>query len=301
MIWFSHDSIINIRESPEIATQLITDYRNRVYLRCETNDYMLQDGASLNLVKISRDDLEKSIRPILDTLGNKELFVNTYYEYYPAFDYYKINLEDTTNMLLHHVEDTVIMEQYRAEYKWADSQVKLWACRKEDETGIDRQIWIGANYFTNSVFYEPPYGALFIDQDKSYVFDFYRNLLYTYDAHSGKTLGHIGIDFFLNTRKTWWETGWQKTIIQDPITRKIYTYYDNGGYVDIYEINPETGKKENKFTLFYRYSENIQIYDGQVYYLYRPFASLQKKCLYKEAFDDPRRNLRGQERFGKNK
>lgn len=301
LIWYSHDSIINDRESPEIAKELITDYRNQVYLRCETNDYLLQNGKFLTLSKVSRDDLERSIQPVIDTLDNDELFFNTYYEYYPAFDFYKFNLKDTSNALFHHIEDTVMMEQYRAEYKWADPQVKLWAWRKEDETGIDRQIWIGANYFTSSVYYEPPYGALFIDEDNAYVFDFYKNLLYTYDAYSGEKLNSIDIDFFLNIRKTWWDPGWKKTMLQDPITKKMYTYYDNGGFVDIYEINPENGKRENKFTLFYRYPENIQIYDGQVYYLYRPFASIQKKYLYKEGFEDPKRNLKGQERFSKEK
>lgn len=301
LIWYAHDSVINSRIATEIATELITDFRNRVYLRCATHDYMLQDSAALNLVKVSREELDKSIRPVEDTLDNDELFFNTYNQYYPAFDYYKISLKDTSELLLHHIEDTVIMAQYRSEYKWADPQVKLWAWRKEDETGIDRQIWIGANYFTNSVYYEPPYGDFFIKQDKAYVFDFYKNLMSIYNAHTGEEVSQKEIDFFLNTRKTWWETGWQKTMLQDPITRKVYTYYDLGGYFELYEINLKTGKKENKFTLFYRYPENIQVYNGRIYYLYRPFASIQKKYLYEEKLNNPRRNLRGQDRFNKGK
>ncbi len=297
LIWYAHDSVVNTKNCPENAEQLITDYRNRIYLRCKKHDYLLSDGAQLNLLKVNRNELNKSIRPVEDTLDNHALFFNTYYKYYPAFDYYKINLRDTSDILLHHIEDTVMMEQYRAEYKWADPQVKLWAWDKESETGIDREVWIGANYFTHSVYYEPPYGDFFIRNDTAYVFDFYKNKMYVYNAISGEKLKQIEIDFFLNTRKTWWETGWQKTMLQDPITRKIYTYFDLGGYVELYEINLETGKKENHFTLFYRYSENIQIYNEHVYYIFRPFGSIQKKYLYKEGFKDPNRNLKGQNRF----
>lgn len=299
LIWYTHDSVVNTKNCPETAEQLITDYRDRIYLRCKKHDYLLEDNEKLNLTKVARDELNRSIRPVEDTLDNDALFFNTYSAHYPAFDYYKINLRDTTDQLLHHIEDTVMMEQYRAEYKWADPQEKLWAWRKEDETGIDRQIWIGANYFTNSVYYEQPYGNFFIVQDSAYVFDFYKNRLYTYDGHSGKKIKQIKIDFFLNTRKTWWESDWEKTMLQDPITKKVYTYYDRGGYVDLYEVNLETGEKENQFTLFYRYPENIQVYNNQVYYIYRPYESIQKKYLYKEGFNDSKRNLKGQKRFSK--
>ena len=299
LIWYAHDSVVNIKKCPETAKELITDYRNRIYLRCKKNDYLLREQEKLTFVKVDRDEFNKSIRPVEDTLVNSALFFNTYSAYYPAFDYYKINLKDTTDMLLHHIEDTVMMEQYRAEYKWADPQVKLWAWDKESETGIDREVWIGANYFTHSVYYEPPYGDFFIVSDTAYVFDFYKNKMYVYDAISGNQLKQIKIDFFLNTRKTWWETGWEKTMLQDPITRKIYTYYDLGGYVELYQIDLKTGEKENKFTLFHRYPENIQVYNNHVYYMFRPFESIQKKYLYKEGFNDPQRNLKGQTRFSK--
>jgi len=73
-------------------------------------------------------------------------------------------------------------------------------------------------------------------------------------------------------------------MVQDPITKKIYTMYDDAGYTDMYEINLSDGKRKDKFTLFYRYVENTQVYNNEVFYIYRPFESLQKKYLYKESY-----------------
>ena len=68
------------------------------------------------------------------------------------------------------------MDLYRAEYKYVDGQEKLWAVRKEMATGIDKEIWIGAKYFTCSVYYKVPYAPLFVKEDTVLVFDHFKRL-----------------------------------------------------------------------------------------------------------------------------
>jgi hypothetical protein len=293
LIWFRNDSIVARRNVPETALRLDTDFRNRIYLRCKYTDFMLTNKALLGLVKVSREELNNYVQPILDTLRNEQLFFTTYKSHYPAFDFFKVDMIDTLHSLLHHIEDAEMMEHYRAEYEWADVRTKLWAWDMEAETGIDREIWVGANVFTNSIYYEAPYSELFLVNEEAFVFDFYKDLLYTYDAYSGEILDSIAIDFHKNAR----DTGWERRMYQDPKTKKIYTFYDDAGYTDVYEISLLDGIKQDKFTLFYRYVENIQIYNNEVYYVYRPFESLQKKYLYKESFTNDQRSLAGQERF----
>lgn len=293
LIWFENDSIVSRKKVSGNAIRLDVDYRDRIYLRCEYTDYLLSGDELLNLSKVQRDQLDNFIQPILDTLENEQLFFTTFKSHYPAFDFYKIQMEDTTHGLLHHVEDTEMMEFYRAEYKWADVRTRLWAWDMELETGIDREIWVGANVFTNSIYYEAPYSEFFLVEDEVYVFDFYMEFMFTYDASTGQKLDSLSIDFHQNPRKT----GWEKRMVQDPITKKIYTIYDDAGYSDIYEINLKDGTLKDKFTLFYRYVENVQIYDEEVFYVYRPFETLQKKYLYKEGFNDSKRSLIGQDRF----
>lgn len=293
LIWFENDSIVSRRNVPGNAIRLDVDYRSRIYLRCEYTDYLLSGNELLSLTKVPRDQLDNFVQPILDTLENEQLFFTTFKSHYPAFDFYKVQMSDTTHSVLHHIEDTEMMEFYRAEYKWADVRTRLWAWDMEAETGIDREIWVGANVFTNSIYYEAPYSELFIVEDEVFVFDFYREFMFIYDVNSGEKLDSSAIDFHKDARKT----GWEKRMIQDPITKRIYTLYDDAGYTDVYEINLKDGTRKDKFTLFYRYVENVQIYNDQVLYVYRPFETLQKKYLYKEGFNDSKRSLVGQGRF----
>ena len=51
----------------------------------------------------------------------------------------------------------------------------MWAYRKEQATGIDKEIWIGANSFTHDILYNPVYAPLFIINDTVLVFDQYKN------------------------------------------------------------------------------------------------------------------------------
>lgn len=293
LIYFKNDSVISRRSVPGKALRLDTDYRNRVYLRCEYTDYMITNSEHITLIKVPREQLNNFVQPILDTLNNEQLYFTTYKSHYPAFDFYNVQLSDTSHALLHHVEDSEMMEHYRAEYKWADVRTKLWAWDMESETGIDREVWVGANVFTNSIYYEAPYSELFLVDDEVYVFDFYKDLMFIYDGFEGTVLDSISIDFHKDPVKS----GWERSMYQDPITKKIYTVYDDAGYTDVYEINLLDGSREDKFTLFYRYVENVQIYNDEVYYIYRPYESLQKKYLYKEGFSDSKRSLAGQERF----
>jgi hypothetical protein len=189
-----------------------------------------------------------------------------------------VEKRDTVYTNIRHIEDDLMMEQYRAEYKFADVRTKLWAWDMEAETGIDRQIWVGANIFTNSIYYDPPIGDFYRVGQHLFVFDFYNDLLLSYEAHSAEPKDSIAINFHLNPRKS----GWEQRIIQDPVTKKTYTFFNDAGYYKLAEVNLETGELINEFKLFYRYAENIQIFNGSVYYIYRPFESLQKKYLYYE-------------------
>ena len=117
LIWYKNDSIISRKAVPEIAIRLDTDYRNRVYLRSEYTDYILSNDDFLSLTKIPSEDLGNYIRPILDTLLNEELYFTTHKSHYPAFNFFKVQLKDTSNKLLHHIVDTEMMEHYRAKYK----------------------------------------------------------------------------------------------------------------------------------------------------------------------------------------
>lgn len=278
LIWLKDEKIEGRREIQGVAQSLITDFQGIIYLRCENGDYKVDPDKLLNLTSVNTKELDNYVLPIIDTLELNRVYFSNYNPYYPAYDYFMVEKTDTSYTKLRHIEDDLMMEQYRAEYKWADVRTKLWAWDMEAETGIDREIWVGANIFTNSIYYDPPIGNFCRVGQDIFVYDFYKSQIIKYDAYYGTAVDSCEIAFHLKPRKT----GWEQKIVQDPLTKKMYTYFDRGGYMEIVEVNPKNGELESGYELHYRYVENIQIHNGMVYYIYRPYESPQKKFLYYE-------------------
>ena len=230
LIWFVDQEIKGRRVVEGTALELITDFRSNIYLRCENVDFLVVPGTHIELHRVDSKELENYTLPILDTLETNNIYFSNYNAYYPAYDYIMVDRTDTAYTDIRHIEDELMMEQYRAEYKWADVRTKLWAWDMEAETGIDREVWVGANVFTNSIYYDPPIGDMYKDGQDLFVFDFYENKIVQYDGYSGGSVDSVEIDFHLKPRKT----GWEQEIIQDPITKKLYTFYDNAGYMEVY-------------------------------------------------------------------
>lgn len=287
LIWFVDQEIMSRRIVEGNALELITDFRSNIYLKCEHADYLIILGEHIQLQSVNSEELENYTLPILDTLEASNIYFSNYNAYYPAYDYIMVDRSDTVYSDIRHIEDELMMEQYRAEYKWADVRTKLWAWDMEAETGIDREVWVGANVFTNSIYYDPTIGDMYRDGQDLFVFDFYQDKIVQYDGYTVKPVDSIEINFHLKPRRT----GWEQEIIQDPFTKKLYTCFDDAGYMVISEVDPNTGELGPRFKLFYRYVENIQIHDGLVYYIYRPYESPQKKFLYFEDLSNDKNRL----------
>lgn len=264
----------------EIAT-LQKDYALDVYVIGKKKSFKIEDKEKIDLIEITKHYYEDYVLPIVDTLDNK-IFFSNFNEWFPAFDYKSVNTADTTYDLLHHIEDAEMMEHYIAEYKWVDVRTQLWAWDMERDSGIDREIWVGANVFTKSIFYEPPYAPMFSNVDTLFIFDFYNEQMYKIDAVNNNKLDSLPISFHKYYRKT----GWKKQMIQDPVSKDIYCVFDKGGYFTLKKVDTTTGKLGQPLKLHYRYVEKINIFDGEVHYIYRPFESIQKKYLYKEDIND---------------
>ena len=67
-----------------------------------------------------------------------------------------------------------------------------------------------------------------------------------------------------------------------------YTVYERLGKTYLKHINLGAGETGEPLELRFRYPENINVYNGEVYYLYRPFEFPQKKFLYQEIIAQPR-------------
>lgn len=277
ILLFDGNEILNSFPVSGQAIKLEKDYRGNTQVICSDRVFtILPQDNNLRIAQLDKDYYYRYIAPILDTNG-KQLYYSDFSENYPEFSYWKYNQEDSTYDKFRTIRDNLMMELYRSEYKWVDARTKLWAKSLEKETGIDAEIWVGANYFTQSVYYKELYAPFFKVGDQLYVFDYYNEQMYLHDT-TGLMLNSKPIKHHLQKK----ETGWKGELIQDKATGAIYAWYEKNGVSFLGKVNLETGEITEKYQLNFKYLDKIEVHDNFVYYVYRPFESPQKKYLYKE-------------------
>jgi len=277
LLLFNEVNVLCSFQLTGVVEYMVQDYGGNPFVICQDADYSISMSEdTITIRKLEMDYFRKNISPIVDTNKN-QVYFSTFNPDYPAFDYYLFNQFDTVYKRLITIEDDLMMELYRSEYKWVDVRTKLWAKNKEIQTGIDAEIWVGANYFTQSIYYKELYAPMFQRNDSLFVFDYYKDKLYTFNAY-GEKLDSVGIYHHYNPKST----GWKKNLIQDRITGQIYALFERAGYSYLGWINSKTGEIEKKIKLKHRYVNEIKVYNNFVYYIYREFESIQKKTLYKE-------------------
>jgi hypothetical protein len=262
---------------PDIAEELVRDFRGNTHVLCRENVFGVSiDGNKVGITSLDRGYFMKYIAPIVDTSYTK-YFLSNFNKNYPAFEYYSFDALDSSYSEILHIEDKLMMELYRSEYKWVDIRTKLWAKNKEIQTGVDAEIWVGANYFTQSLYYKELYAPLFFRNDTLYIFDYYKDKLFSFSIQ-GKLIDSIPIYHHYHPKSS----GWKRSLIQDQITGEIYAEFEKGGNSYLGRIDLRTGEISEKVVLEFKFVEKIAVRDNFVYYVYRPFESNQKKYLYKE-------------------
>lgn len=277
IILYDGKEVISSHSLTDIPEKLIRDFRGNIHVLCENQILTLVIGANeVQVFEIERDYFLQYIAPIVDTNRTK-MYLNNFNPVYPAFDYFIFDRMDSSYKKILHIEDGFMMELYKSEYKWMDVRTKLWAKNKEIETGISAEVWVGANYFTQSLYYEEAYAPMFHRNDSIFVFDYCNDHLLIFNVF-GDILDTVAIYHHYNPRKS----GWKKNVIQDRITGSIYSIFEINGFSYLGLINVKTGKIEKKVKLAYKYVEKIRVHNNFVYYIYRPFESIQRKFLYRE-------------------
>lgn len=277
LLLVEYGKIIDQVPMKDNALELIRDYRGNPHVVTDkTVSGVFQRENEVRLRPINKDYFMTYIAPIVDTNVSRYFFSN-FSEVYPAFDYFTYNFVDSSYRKIANIEDDFMMELYRSEYKWVDVRTKIWAKEKEFETGIDAEVWVGATYFTQSIYYKELYAPMFRRNDSIFLFDHYKNWMYRF-TNTGDLIDSLPIYYHLKAK----ENGWQKKLIQDQTTGQIYIVYELAGKTTLQRFDCATGKLGEMIPLYFKYADNIIIRDNFVYYIYRPFESIQKKFLYNE-------------------
>lgn len=277
---FQH-KVLSEFQLPGGAKELFKDYDGNTNLITKNKVYRVKEKENLiNLADIPKDDFERLIKPCIDTVDSKILF-SDYQWYYPEFNYYTYDKEDSTKKEVIYITDKKLREIYRSEYKYLTPKQKLEARKIEWKTGMDKidAAALFISKFQNSFYHEELYAPAFIINDTIMVFDHYNDLLYKFTPES-KMIDSVAIDYHKSK-----QLKWKKKLIKDDVNDEVFSlYYKNGNYF-LRKVNTQSGQTKANFKLAYRYIENIKIKDGYVYYIYRPFESLQKKYLYREVIN----------------
>ncbi len=277
LLLYDGQQILTSFQVNDQAQSLTRDYRGNTHIICKDNVFgVIIDKVEIRLGILPKSYFMKYVAPIVDTIQTK-LFLSNFNKDYPAFEYYTFDQEDSSYRVILKIEDEFMMEMYRAEYKWMDIRTKLWAKNKELETGIDAEIWVGANFFTQSIYYKEVYAPLFRCNDSIFVFNYPKDKLEIYNKF-GECIDSIPIYHHYNAK----QTGWQSQLIQDKITGAIFAIYEKSGSKYLGLLDLKTGSIKEKIKLGFRYVDKIRVHNNIVYYVYRPFESIQKKFLYKE-------------------
>lgn len=272
----SGEEIVSKFELPEKPVELIRDFRKNPHVVCETGVYGIhRSPTDVGISSLDRQYFMKYVLPIVDTSYSRFYFSN-FNKHYPAFDYKIYDQLDSSYSDILEIRDELMMELYRSEYKWVDVRTKLWAREKEAETGIDKEIWVGANYFTQSLYYKELYAPMFRRNDSIFVFDYYKDKLFTFDL-TGRKIDSIAIFHHYEPKKT----GWKRNLVQDQESGEIYAFCEKDGICSLRRVNLKTGLLETNIVFEHRYIDKIAVSGGMAYYIYRPYESAQKKFLYR--------------------
>ena len=105
--------------------------------------------------------------------------------------------------------------------------------------------------------------------NKIYIFDFQKDYVYKYDEQ-GEYLGKKEISFHLKSkyaRRDAPGNPWDKKLIYDKARKECYAQFTSDGIVTLKKIDLESGNVIATYVLNDHYfPENIQVYDGVVYY-----------------------------------
>lgn len=275
---FLLDTMFKERFSRALPTRvrgLQHDHQQRVIIEGMNEAWVAQAGAEgIDLGRIDRKALHEAVLPWTDSIPGYLLGSNLS-STYPAFDHFAYDPLADSSRLICAISDTRLMDLFRSQYKYMSGHDKVVAMDLERELGVDREVIAGyMTAFYNDPYFDVPYAPLFVVNDTLCVFDHYRERIRRF-APDLRELQDAPMTY----QK---ERAWKTRLLQDPVEGKVYAVFARGIHTWLREVDPKDGGMGRAITLTYPFPEEVQVHDGHVYYVYRPYGSLQHRTLYRE-------------------
>lgn len=261
-----------------IPTGFIEDYKGNIFLETERKTYQLNVlERSVILVEIDKKDYSFHLNNCVDSIENHIVF-NDFIEYLPRMNYYAFDARDSNYFLLASLTNEIVNKMYRWEYYEMSLEQKREAREIAEQipTMDKKDVAAIMTGFHKSLYYEPVYAPLFNVNDTLLIFDHSANFLYR--IKDFKKVDSVSIDYHFSERRFLWKN----RLVHDEVNQKFYGVFKKKGYFILKEVDVETGTAIQSFTVEKQFAENLEVYNGYVYYLYKKPSSPEKPFLYRE-------------------
>lgn len=263
---------------PEDVLGLRRDLHNTVVIEGTSRAFgVARTVEDIELVPFGLDDLRERVLPWTDSIPGWVLGTNSD-RVMPAFDHLAFDPACDSLEVVCTVMDTFMLSLFRSEYKYLKGPEKVVAMNLAAELGVDKEVVAGyMSGFQHNIWFKPVYAPLFVVGDTLLVFDHASSCLRKFSREL-KEIDRVGLPYLSKAEGR----DWSGRIIQDRKSEVLYAVFQRNGYQWLRRIDPVSGLLGQRTRLTYRYPERTQVFDGNVYYVYRPFESLQKRSIYRE-------------------
>ena len=263
---------------PEEVLGLRRDLRNTVVIEGTSRAFgVARTADDIELVPFGLKDLQDKVLPWTDSIPGWVLGSNSDLVM-PVFDHLAYDPVNDSVRVVCTVMDTFMLSLFRSEYKYLKGPEKVVAMNLASELGVDKEVVAGyMSGFQHNVWFKPVYAPLFVVGDTMLVFDHASARLRKF-TRDPKEVGHVPLPYLSKVEGR----DWSGRVIQDRARGALFAVFQRNGYQWLRAIDPVSGKLGERVRLTYRYPERTQVFDGHVYYVYRPFESLQKRSIYRE-------------------
>jgi hypothetical protein len=234
-------------------------------------------GDELVLHPFGLDELRHAVLPWTDSIPGWVVGSNASADF-PAFDHLAFDpLRDSTRRICS-VVDTFMMDLFRSSYKYLKGPDKVLAMNLAGELGVDKEIVAGyMSGFSRNIWFKPLYAPLFVVGDTLLVFDHAKGMMRKF-TRAFEERGDVPLAY------TGKKNGrhWAGRLVQDRATQQVYAVFRHFGTTWLQSIDAVNGTLGRPFSITGEYPEQVQVHTGKVYYIWRPYGSLQKRTIYRE-------------------
>ncbi|MBS1581069.1 MAG: hypothetical protein JST66_02605 [Bacteroidetes bacterium] len=263
---------------PEDVFGLRHDLRNDVVIEGTRHAFgVARQGTGIVLRPFGLEELRRAVLPWTDSIPGWVVGSNGD-DVYPALDHLAYAPPQDSTALICSVVDTFMMALFRSEYKYLKGPEKVVAMDLAAELGIDKEVVAGyMSGFQHNIWFKPIYAPLFVVGDTLLVFDHARGRLRKF-TRGFTAAGDAPLGYLVKGERR----DWAERIVQDRETQALYAQYARYGATWLRRVDPRTGALGDRFRITSEYPERVQVHGGYVYYIARPYASLQKRTIYRE-------------------